>query len=346
MSDVGPFDLSALTGFVRRLLEAAGASGHDAAIVARHVVDAEARENRSQGLIRVPPYVRWAREGAIVSPTRVTVVRDGAAALVLDAGSGWGHVAAHQAMEHCLRRAGETGVCVAVVRNMNHMGRLGAYVEEAAGRGMIGAIMCSGNPDSAWVAPWGGLVPLFGTNPIAIGIPRDGAPVVVDISTTQGSRGAVLMAQVEGTAIPEDWAFDREGRPTTDPHRALPPAGTLAPLGGHKGYALAVAVEILCGVLSGPWPPPVSSALVAALRVDAFLPLDAFTRSLADLERAIKAGPTRPGFDEIRLPGEGSASRRRRAETAGVRVAERLWRELVALGRELRVEPPEPERRA
>jgi LDH2 family malate/lactate/ureidoglycolate dehydrogenase len=115
----------------------------------------------------------------------------------------------------------------------------------------------------------------------------------------------------------------------------------MAPLGGHKGYALAVAVEILCGVLSGIWPPPVSSNLVAALRVESFLPLAVFHESLAGLERAIKTGPTRSGVEEIRLPGEGSHERKQQTETAGVRVTQGLWRELLALARELRVSPPE-----
>lgn len=340
MSEAGPFEIEALGAFAERLLRAAGVDAADAALVGRHVADAEGRENRSQGLIRIPPYVRWARQGKIVSPTRVRVERDAGSALVLDAANGWGHAAAHQAMDRCIERAEATGLCAAIVRNMNHMGRLGAYVEQAADRGMIGLIADSGNPDSSWVAPWGGVAPLFGTNPIAISFPRPDGPVVVDLSTTQGSRGAVLVAQLTGATLPEHWAFDKHGRPTTDPNRALPPQGTLAPLGGHKGYALAVAVEILCGVLSGLWPPPVSSSFVAAIRVEAFQPLDVFHESLARLEAAIKSGPTRPGFEEMRLPGEGSARRLRRSKADGVRVAGGLWRELETLAREADVVPP------
>lgn len=330
-----------LTDLVRALLAAAGVAGPDAQIVAAHVVDAEERESRSQGLVRVPPYVRWACNGEITSPTTVTLERDGGATLVLDAHNGWGHVAAADAMARCVERGQKTGVCLAIVRNTNHIGRLGAYVETAADHGMIGVIACSGNPASSWVAPWGGTKPIFGTNPLAIGFPRrDGPPVVVDISTTQGARGNVLLAQKAGDRLPDGWAFDGAGTPTNDPHRALPPHGTLAPLGGHKGYALAVAIEILCGVLAGIWPPVTSANLVGAIAVDAFLPPEEYHQSLAGLVEEIKSGPVRPGADEIHLPGEGGAARKRRSADHGLRIAGELWGEIADLARTMGVTHP------
>jgi len=332
VADVGPVPAAELVDLVRALLAAAGVAAAEAEVVAAHVVDAEERENRSQGLVRVPPYARWARGGEIVSPTVITVDRDGGATLVLDAHNGWGHVAAVDAMRRCVERARATGVCLAIVRNTNHIGRLGAYVEAAAAHGMIGLITCSGNPASSWVAPWGGTRPIFGTNPLAIGFPRRAAPpVVVDVSTTQGARGNVLLAQKTGERLPDGWAFDGAGDPTTDPQQALPPHGTLAPLGGHKGYALAVAIEVLCGVLAGTWPPATSANLVGAIRVDAFLPLDAYYDSLAGLAAEITSGPVRRGAGEIRLPGEGSAARKRRSAERGLRVPGELWGEIAAL---------------
>lgn len=341
MAEVGPIRAAELADLVRALLAAAGVVDREARLVAAHVVDAEERENRSQGLVRVPPYVRWARSGEIASPTTVTVEREAGAALVLDAHNGWGHVAASDAMARCIARAARTGVCLAVVRNTNHIGRLGAYVEAAADQGMIGLIACAGNPKSSWVAPWGGIKPVFGTNQLAIGFPRrDGPPVVVDLSTTQGARGNVLLAQKVGQLLPDGWAFDSDGNPTRDPHRALPPHGTLAPLGGHKGYALAVAIEILCGVLAGVWPPASSANFVGAIQVEAFLPLDTYHRSLAELAAEITSGPVRPGAGEIRLPGEGSAARKRRNAEGGLRISSELWGEIATLARTLGVAHP------
>lgn len=336
---VGPLALSALVRLVAGTLRAAGATEEEARIVADHVVDAEARGKTSQGLVRVARYAGWARDGTIVSPTELRIEREAGSTLVVDARRGWGHVAALRTMELCVERAQTHGLCLALIRDTNHIGRLGYYVEAAARREMIGLILCSGNPDFGWVAPWGGVEPLFGTNPLALGFPRtDGPPVVVDISTTQTARGNVLMARKLGTELPEGWAFDERGRPTRDPESALPPHGTLAPLGGHKGYALALAVEILCGVLAGLWPPTPSANLVGALRIEAFLPPDTYRASLQALAERVRGGPTRPGFDEIRLPGEESARRRAASETDGLTISPEIWEEIRSVAQELGVD--------
>lgn len=341
MTDVGPIAVGDLAGLVEEMLQRAGVAEDEARIVARHLVDAEARGKESQGLVRVSRYVGWARDGSIASPTELTVERDAGSTLVVDAHRGWGHVAASRTIDLCVERAEENGVCLGIIRNTNHIGRLGYYVEAAARRGMIGLLACSGNPDFGWVAPWGGTEPLFGTNPLAIGFPRQGGPpVVVDISTTQTARGNVLMAQKLGRELPDGWAFDSEGHPTQDPQSALPPHGTLAPLGGHKGYALALAIEILCGVLAGIWPPTPSANLVGAIRIEAFLPLDAYYESLSGLAEEIKSGPTRPGFDVVRLPGEGSAEHGERSEAHGLRVSHEIWSELKGIAEDLGVEHP------
>lgn len=341
MTDVGPIAVGDLTGLVEEMLRRAGVAEDEARIVAAHLVDAEARDKESQGLVRVSRYVSWARDGSIASPTELTVERDAGSTVVVDAHRGWGHVAASRTMALCVDRAEENGVCLGIIRNTNHIGRLGHYVELAARRDMIGLLACSGNPDFGWVAPWAGTEPLFGTNPLAIGFPRrDGPPVVVDISTTQTARGNVLMAQKLGRELPDGWAFDSEGNPTRDPQSALPPHGTLAPLGGHKGYALALAIEIVCGVLAGIWPPTPSANLVGAIRIEAFLPLEVYHESLSGLVGEIKSVATRPGFDEVRLPGEGSAESRETSEVHGLHVSPEIWSELKALAEELGVEHP------
>jgi LDH2 family malate/lactate/ureidoglycolate dehydrogenase len=308
-------------------------------LVAEQLVDAEARECRSQGLIRVRPYVDWSRNGKIASPTELTIEREYGATLLLDGNNGWGQVATQQAMTKCVERAQEQGVCLALVRNANHIGRLGYYVEAAAEHGLIGLVACSGNPSSGWVAPWGGTKPIFGTNPIAFGFPRqDRPPVVVDLSTTQGARGRVLLAAKLGELLPEGWAFDAAGHPTRDPSKALPPHGTLAPLGGHKGYALALAVEILCGVLSGIWPPDGGANLVGAIRIEAFQSLNDYYRSLENLLDEVSGGPTAPHVDAILIPGEGSAGRYKRSCDNGLQIPDELWSDIVGLARELGVQ--------
>jgi LDH2 family malate/lactate/ureidoglycolate dehydrogenase len=328
-----------LNDLVRALLGAAGSDAGDARLVAEQLVDAEARESRGQGLIRLRPYINWMRTGKIVSPAKVTIEREFGATLLLDGGNGWGQVVTTQAMTMCVERAQKHGICFALMRNANHIGRLGYYVEAAAADGCVGLLACSGHPSSAWVAPWGGTKPIFGTNPIAFGFPRqDGPPVVVDLSTTQGSRGAVLLAGKVGQLLPEGWAFDAAGNRTRDPSKALPPQGTLAPLGGHKGYGLALAVEILCGVLSGMWPPSGGAILVGAVRVEAFQELDDYYRSLESLLGEISSGPTAPATSAILIPGQGSADRGRQSRDNGLQIPDELWSDVVGLARDLGVQ--------
>jgi LDH2 family malate/lactate/ureidoglycolate dehydrogenase len=327
-----------LNDLVRALLGAAGSDAGDARLVAEQLVDAEARDNRGQGLIRLRSYIGWMRSGKIVSPAKLKIEREVGATLLLDGGNGWGQVVTTQAMTMCVERAQKHGICFALVRNANHIGRLGFYVEAAADEGCVGLVAGSGHPSAAWVAPWGGTKPIFGTNPMAFGFPRkEGPPVVVDLSTTQGSRGAVLLAGKVGKLLPEGWAFDATGNRTRDPAKALPPHGTLAPLGGHKGYGLALAVEILCGVLSGMWPPSGGALLVGAIRIEAFQALDDYHRSLENLLGEITSGPTAPDTDAILIPGQGSATRGKQSLDNGLQVPDELWTDVVSLARELGV---------
>jgi uncharacterized oxidoreductase len=326
MNYAGPFAARALRDLSCALLTAAGASVEDATVVADEVVDAEERGYESQGLVRLPNYVELARTGRACSPSEPAVLGETAATLILDARSGWGHVVALDAMRRCVAKARDAGACVATVRNLPHVGRLGYYVEAAAAEGMIGVLAISGGTSSAVMAPWGGSEPRLSTNPLAIGFPNPaGAPVVTDVSTTQAARGRVLVAAASGQAIPDTWALDGDGNPTTDATRALPPDGTLAPLGGHKGYALAVAVELLCGGLGGVYPPPQASAFVAAFDPEALSPGGGFTTAVAAMEGAMRSSAVRPGFDEVLLPGTGSARRKHQAETDGVSVVAEVW---------------------
>jgi LDH2 family malate/lactate/ureidoglycolate dehydrogenase len=337
---VGPFSFRQLEVFTTELLVAAGAAHEDAAIVAREVVDAEACGYESQGLLRVESYVAAARTmGGI--PTELQVLRESPSAVTWDSADGWGHVAAMRAMEECARRAKVTGSCIGLIRNAGHIGRLGYYAELAAGLGVIGFISCSGNASSATAAPWGGREPRLSTNPFAYGFPHpSGDHVVVDISTTQAARGKVLVAAATDQPIPDGWAFDSAGMPTNDPHSALPPNGTLAPLGGHKGYALAIVVELLCGGLGGSYPPHVSTVFVAAYDIAHVTTPESFAAAVTETDELMQSSALRPGFDSIRLPGAGAAERRRAAHESGLMLTREIWDTVRAAGESLGVTVP------
>lgn len=339
---VGPFQLGQLELFVQSVFAAAGSESGEALIVSREVVDAEARGYEAQGLMRVPSYVGALRDGSTSTPTTLEVLRDAPSALAWDAHNGWGHVAALRATEQCVARAKHNGSCVGVVRNIGHIGRLGFYVETAATAGVIGFIACSGNPGSATMAPWGGREARLSTNPFAYGFPsEDGDPVVIDISTTQAARGKVLVAAATGELIPETWAFDARGVSTTDPTQALPPQGTLAPLGGHKGYALAIAVELLCGGLGGEYPPPESSVFIAAFDVAHLTSQAEYASAVSEIDRSMRSSAPRPGFPGARLPGAGSAQQRRTSERQGLYVTTQIWARLLETAASVGVTVPD-----
>ncbi|HET7263640.1 MAG TPA: Ldh family oxidoreductase [bacterium] len=331
----GPFSPASLRTFFASALDAAGLVPEEAAIVADVLIEAEERGYDSQGVMRLPSYLDLARGGGLRSPARLDVRREAPAAFSVDAHDGWGPVVGLRVMQMCVERARQTGVCVASIVHLGHVGRLGHYVEAAARENLIGIFALCGNPGSATMAPWGGREPRLSTNPLALGFPRPGGdPIVVDISSTQAARGKILLAAARGEPIPDSWAFDGDGYPTTDPKRGLPPAGSLAPLGGHKGYAIAVAVELLCGGLAGEYPPKSAGVFVAAINVAAVTNPDDYAYAAGEVDRRMQSSPLRPGFDEILLPGAGSARRKRAAERDGIRVPAVVWRAVVeAAGR-------------
>jgi (2R)-3-sulfolactate dehydrogenase (NADP+) len=217
----------------------------DAALVAESLVEAELQGQPTHGLARLPFLLGRLREGHINPRPAMKVLGERPAAALLDADNGLGPPAGVRAVELASERAGAAGACVVAVRRGNHLGSLGFYLRRFTARGMVGLAFTNTPPA---MTPPGGRLPYLGTNPIGAGFPTSGDPVIVDMATSQVARGHILKAARVGEPIPEGWAVDVEGQPTTDPEAAI--AGSLLPLGGDKGFALAVLVEVLSAVLS------------------------------------------------------------------------------------------------
>lgn len=232
---------------VARALTANRVSEENAASVARALVAAEVDGQGGHGFSRVKAYAAQARSGKVDGFATPVVSQHAAAWLSVDAGHGFAFPAIDAAIDALADRAAETGLIGAGITRSHHCGQLGAHVERLAERGLI-AIMVANAPKA--MAPWGGNAALFGTNPIAFATPRAGqAPLVIDLSLSKVARGKVMAASKKGEPIPEGWAFDADGNPTTDATAAL--TGTMAPAGGAKGAALALMVEVLAGALTG-----------------------------------------------------------------------------------------------
>ena len=225
----------------------AGAGPEMAAATARALVAAEAQGLASHGLSRVAQYAGHLRCGRVNGEARPRVRQQKAAALLVDAQEGLAFPACALAVREAIRSAGEAGAAFAGVTNSHHFGAAAYHLEPVAEAGMVG--LAFGNSPAAMPA-WGGKRALFGTNPIAAVFPRRaGPPLVIDLSLSEVARGKLMVAAKQGKPIPEGWALDKDGNPTTDPQAGL--EGMMLPAGGVKGAMLALVVELLCCALTG-----------------------------------------------------------------------------------------------
>ncbi|HWP35026.1 MAG TPA: Ldh family oxidoreductase [Thermodesulfobacteriota bacterium] len=327
-----------------------GAPREEAAWVAALLTRASLGGHDSHGVLRIPEYVRECRAGR-VRPAAVPAVEEcGPATLRVDGRFGFGQVVARRGMELAIARARAHGVAAVALRRLGHVGRLADYVELAAEAGLAGLMVANDGGGNRIVAPAGGLEGRLSTNPLAIGLPRRSPPhLVVDLATSVVAAGTLAACLAAGEPAPAGALQDAEGRPTTDP--AAPyrdPPGTLLPMAGHKGYALAVAIEVLAGVLTGAGFARPDAALesqgvlVLALDIGRFVPLDRFVADVEALVAYVKSARRRPGVAEIHVPGEPAWRRAQARRAAGVPVAEATWAEIVAVCRELGVTPPAP----
>lgn len=233
-----------LISFTAACLDKLGLANADARLVAETLVAANLRGVDSHGVVRLPHYATRLRNGSVKARPNITARRTGPSAAVVEGDAGMGQLVAARAMQEAIQLCRESGVGAVVARNSSHCGACAWFVEMAVREGMIGVALT--HTDPIMVPP--GMKRIFlGSNPIAFGAPGARAPVIIDMSTTHVAWGKVLVARQEGKSIPPDWGVDQDGKPATDPHQVV----GLAPTGGHKGYALAAMVEILCAQLAG-----------------------------------------------------------------------------------------------
>lgn len=326
-----------LTALATGALRASGASASSAGITARYLVAADAQGLGTHGVARVPTYCDHLKSGRARGDAVPRIVHEKAAACLVDADYGLGFEPAEFALTEAIERAARHGVGFAGVTKSHHCGALGILLEAVAARGMVG--IAFSNAPSAIMA-WGGTKPMFGTNPIAAVFPRkSGAPLVVDMSLTQVTRGQILLYANAGKPIPEGWGRDKDGQPTTDAHKILL-GGSLHAVGGLKGTMLAFAVEILCCALMG----AALSHQVEPMLVNngkpmnlgqAFLVID--PGALAGNERYLERVETLIGAmledEEVRLPGARRVAEAVRAAQVGIAIPAELAKQLHELAR-------------
>ena len=238
-------------------------------------------------------------------------------------------------MQIAMEKARQTGVAAVSVYNSGHFGAAGYFTRMAAKENMIGFACTNGLPA---IAPWGSTKPYNGTNPFAVGIPTRSDPIVLDMATSVVARGKVMLAKKEGKPIPEGWALDENGKPTTDPAAAL--AGTMFPIGGVKGYGIALMIDLLCAALSGA---DVGTHLTPldqlhgsqnlghffiAVDVEKLRPVDDFLDDVEMIKNDIKSLPRIEGVEKIMMPGEPENDKKRERMENGIQITPAVYRDL------------------
>ena len=323
-----------------RILQAAGVPADDADIVAAELRDANLLGHDSHGLIRLMQYVDYIEQGYIRPGSGLEILKEEPSFAVIDGRFDFGQVTATRALKIGLQKAKAQGTATVVVRNCNHVGRLGSYAHKAALKGFA-SMMCVNVPGPGGVAPYGGIDRRLGTNPIALSAPRGDRPLVLDMTSSATAEGKLRVAFQKGESVPKGWIIDAAGRPTTNPadFYADPP-GSLLPLGGplgFKGFGLAVMIDVFGGILSGSGvcredlPRGANGVWMYFLNVESFLPADEYEGLIEKYAGYIKSSRRMPGVEEILLPGEIEEKRRRHWSEKGVTIPDETWRQITEL---------------
>lgn len=337
-------DRQSLLDFMTDGFAALGLTHEDAAIFAEALVFSELRfhPGHGQGVRRLRRY-KERIEGRLVDPRApLEIVKESPALALMDAHNGIGTVAAAKAMTLAIEKAKVCGIGQVVVRNSTHYGSSAVHACQAEAAGCIGIAYTNAGPE---MAPWGAREGAVGTNPWGIAAPTGlGFPAVMDFALTTAGKGMMLWRSREGRKMPLDWALTPAGEVTDDPDAAM--QGALLAIGEYKGYGLAFMTDVLTGVIGGgafgltPYADParldVSHALTA-IDIEWFMPLETFRARMDAFAGMVKSRKTRPGFDEILLPGEQEARRVARKAQHGVPLDDEVLADLSALGHELRL---------
>ncbi|RMF40118.1 MAG: Ldh family oxidoreductase [Alphaproteobacteria bacterium] len=338
-----------LARFIADAFIACGMPAEDARKAGALMARADLMGKDGHGVFRLPQYVERIRAGGMNLRPEFRMIEERTATALIDGDNGLGHLVMSHATELAMAKAATTGVAWVGARHSNHAGPAALYAMMPLERDMIGIYVAVGSANH--LPPWGGTEMLLSTNPIAFAIPAaERPPIVLDMATTVAAYGKVKTAAQRGETMPEGWMIDRQGNPLTDPARAG--EGFLLPIGGPKGYGLALVFGILAGTLNGAafgrdvvdFNADVRSTtntghFIIALDIGAFTDPERFKEGIDEVWAEMKSSPLLPGFDEIRLPGEGLARTMAARRRDGILIPAPLQARLAALADELGVAP-------
>jgi L-2-hydroxycarboxylate dehydrogenase (NAD+) len=321
----------------------------DAQAVASLMAEADLRGSDGHGVIRLPQYLKRIRAGGVNLHPQIRIVKERAGMALVHGDNGMGHLVMKRAAEIAIEKARAAGVAWVGAQWSNHAGPAALYARMMLPHDMVGLYFAVGNANH--LPPWGGLEMLLSTNPIAAAIPAgEEPPIVLDMATTVAAYGKVKAKAARGEAMPEGWMIDREGKPLTDPKRAG--EGFLLPIGGYKGYGLALVVGILAGTLNGAamgrdvidfnqdaQTATNTGQAVVAIDPSAFGEVAQFKAAVDKLIRDLRASERLPGVERILMPGERSHETSARQKKEGIAIAPQLVHTLDRLAESLDIPP-------
>jgi uncharacterized oxidoreductase len=333
---------------IEAIVLAGGSDAREAKLVAENLVMANLLGHDSHGIGMIPRYIDALLEGGLAANQHPKATLDTGALLALDGCKGYGQTIGFEAMQMAIERAQKHGSCVMVLGNAHHLGRIGHWAEMAVAKGLI-SIHFVNVISHARVAPYAGRDARFGSNPVCIGIPLPGeAPFLLDMATSAVAQGKMRVAHNKREKVAPGLLIDNDGRPTDDPRYAVvPPLGAILAFGGHKGYGLAVACELLGGALSGggTWHYEESTKqrvlngmlaiLIDPARLGTATPFQSETRQFLDW---LRKGRTAPGADKVRIAGEPERETRAKREHDGVPVDDTTWKEILAAAAKVKLD--------
>ena len=337
-----------LTRAIEAVVAAGGSDAREARLVAENLVMANLLGHDSHGVGMIPRYIDSLLEGGLSVNQHPKVQIDTGALLALDGCQGYGQVIGQEAMAMAIERAKKHGSCVMTVGRSHHLGRIGQWGEQAVAEGLI-SIHFVNVISRAIVAPYGGADARFGTNPVCIAIPLPGEPpFLLDMATSAVAQGKIRVAHNKREKVSREWLIDDKGHPTDDPrYGVVDPLGALRTFGGHKGYGLSVACELLGGALSGGgtehqggdrskkrvW----NGMLAIVIDPSRIEKSGLFGSETAEFLASLRKSPPAPGVDKLRIAGDPERETRIKRERDGISVDDNTWKEILAAGAKLKL---------
>ena len=349
MSGMHTIGVDRLHAAVRQVVAGFGSSAQEVEEVATNLIEANLTGHDSHGIGMLPRYAEAYLEGGLKPNTHVRTLLDTGSLLRLDGGAGFGQVVGREAMDLGLARAQQTGCCIVALGNAHHLGRIGAWAEQAAQAGMVSLHFVNVISRSI-VAPHGGADARFGTNPFTAGIPLQGRPpMILDFATSVLAQGKTRVAHNKGEQVPPDCLIDNAGKPTRDPrYSVIEPFGAILTFGAHKGYGMAVLCELLGGALAAGMTQHTADTdkkrilngmLTVIIDPAALGDRAGFEHEARTFVDWVLASPPRDGVDQVRLAGDPERESRARRIAQGVPVDTTTWQQILSAAANLGLDP-------